>query len=1021
MQSKRSSNMFHHRKPFKRSLLALAIMTTGSAVYAQENESADEEVVVTGIRANLADAAEIKRQSSTHIDVISAKDIGSLPDASSLEAIQRVPGVAIERFNAADDPDHFSVEGSGLTLRGLPQTRSEFNGRDAFSASSGRGLTFQDVPPELLGSVEVIKNHTADMIEGGISGTVNLTTRKPLDTDKDTAIFTYTRNHSDHRHDSLGTSTPAFSTLLSSNWDVGDGKFGALLSYSNTELEFRTDGFEAGLWEDRPVQLGDQTVNRWVPRSAGVRTTDIDRSREAGSFVLQYENGDGSFDATLEYFKSTSTVDWRETAFYLDENAFLPDGGVFVPNSDAEFNDIHFVRGTLTGTSDTRTQSRRQQDESNVEDFSLNLNWRATENLTLSVDYQHIDADTEVTDLSVFGAARADAYLDVSGDLADVQYTAPGVSRDDIEANRDYFTDPSNYFHLAAMDHLEDSDGSSDAIRLDALYDFDNDFIDSVQAGVRFAEREQTTRWSKFNWAVLSEHWAGPDNRRVFFDGRAEPAPWTSDPDEFLTNIPAPHFEEPGSFFRGRSDSGIVGGAWLAPSQEIVRNYDSYLSLTGQFPNPLASLGTRTTDASGNPVELINDYYLPTEVNPLKEENTAFYIRVNFSDSSDKLVGNFGLRYVKQDQSTSGGISYRLPSQVSRAVVEQNNDLSAFGYTDEQIASFNLITTEDLDFLSGGIELGERDKSFSKILPSLNLRYEFKDDMYVRFAASRSVAFPETGLLRFSTFVEAKEVDIIREDPNDTDGVTAPVAYSFERLGGESGNPFLKPMESTNIDLSWEWYLSEGNTIAAGVFHKDIKNFFATSARDLNLQSNGVSRTVNVLSPVNSGDGKLSGFEFAFSHFWGNGFGMQFNYTNLQEDSIPNQNTRAVEVDFDGNTAPPFENLPLQGLSEHTYNVAGIYEKHGIRARLAYNYRSEYLLTQSQVNLDRPIYSQAIGILDGSIFYTVNDHVELGLTVNNILDDVTKTDVQLTEEGLTLPRSYFLNDRRFALVFKLSL
>ena len=151
--------------------------------YAQTDEGM-EEIIVTGQRAALQNAAAIKRDSDTVVDAISAADIGALPDVSVLEALQRVPGITIERFAAIDDPDHFSTEGSGAVLRGLPQTRSSFNGRDTFSANSNRGLTYQDVPPELMGAVRVVKNQTADMIEGGISGTIDLVTRKPFDTNE---------------------------------------------------------------------------------------------------------------------------------------------------------------------------------------------------------------------------------------------------------------------------------------------------------------------------------------------------------------------------------------------------------------------------------------------------------------------------------------------------------------------------------------------------------------------------------------------------------------------------------------------------------------------------------------------------------------------------------------------------------------------------------------------------------------------------------------------------------------------
>src|SRR3546814_15482885 len=116
---------------------------------------------VTGIRESLANAQEIKRNSDTIVDAITASDIGALPDRSVTEALQRVPGIAINRFAGSNDPDHFSVEGSGVTVRGLNSVRSEFNGRTAFAAGvGGQALNFAAVPSELPGSVSINKNAT---------------------------------------------------------------------------------------------------------------------------------------------------------------------------------------------------------------------------------------------------------------------------------------------------------------------------------------------------------------------------------------------------------------------------------------------------------------------------------------------------------------------------------------------------------------------------------------------------------------------------------------------------------------------------------------------------------------------------------------------------------------------------------------------------------------------------------------------------------------------------------------------
>ena len=128
-----------------------------------------QEITVTGLRRSLETAQEIKKNAEVFVDSITAEDIGALPDRSVTEALQRVPGVSISRFAAGADPDHFSIEGSGVVVRGLPQVRSELNGRDTFSANAGRFLSFSDVAPELLGGVDVYKNQSADLIEGGLA------------------------------------------------------------------------------------------------------------------------------------------------------------------------------------------------------------------------------------------------------------------------------------------------------------------------------------------------------------------------------------------------------------------------------------------------------------------------------------------------------------------------------------------------------------------------------------------------------------------------------------------------------------------------------------------------------------------------------------------------------------------------------------------------------------------------------------------------------------------------------------
>src|SRR5437870_10947259 len=146
-----------------------------------EDATGKNVIIVTGIRASLRSARDRKKNAEQMVDSITATDIGALPDRSVSEALQRVPGVTLQRTNEARDPARLSAEGGAIFIRGLSWVRSEFNGRDTFSANNGRVLGFEDVPADLLAGVDVYKNPSADLTEGAIGGLVNLRTRKPFD------------------------------------------------------------------------------------------------------------------------------------------------------------------------------------------------------------------------------------------------------------------------------------------------------------------------------------------------------------------------------------------------------------------------------------------------------------------------------------------------------------------------------------------------------------------------------------------------------------------------------------------------------------------------------------------------------------------------------------------------------------------------------------------------------------------------------------------------------------------------
>lgn len=990
---------------FKKSMLAMCVMALSAPSFAQDTSDknqATEEVVVTGVRASLENAQDIKRGSSTVVDAISASDIGSLPDKSVLESLQRVPGVSVERFAGRNDPDHFSIEGSGVTLRGLPQTRSEFNGRDSFSANSGRGLSFQDVPPELMAKVEVFKSQSAKMIEGGISGTINLNTRKPFDATDRQIAFSAAANYADLSEETK----PSISGLFSDRWDTGAGEFGFLVSLATSELTSRTDGVAYGQVGDnangdgelqpderfnrRSVVVNGETKSLFSPINGRITSAIQGRERNGGSLVGQWRNPDETLLATAEYVYSDSSRDWLEHNIESDDKL-----GSY---SDLTANGLYVDSGYVSNVDSYTSTSRYSDTGSKVEDFSFRLEFTPSDELKLTGDVQYVKASTDSIDLSIQTGVRADTIFDFRSDRPKVLMTSP----DEGVSSEEFFTDPANYFWRSAMDHLEDSEGDEFAIKLDAEYQIGDGWLRSVDTGIRFSDRQQDVKWSQYNWGNLSENWAG--DGRKYFSGLQDNTPWDGNPKNGVAydhNIPYSTFSYDGGHFRkGVNSSGVEGGKFLAASEALVTNYDNFVAATRPFGYLPAAYRANAHDGG---------LYTLAELNDTTERNQAAYVQLNFADSEDRLTGNVGVRFVKVETESTGGNSYP-------AVWTENLAEAIASCVSCDFATL----ADDQKFSNGALEIGTKSASFTKTLPSLNIRYSLTDDIQTRFAVSKAISFADIGSLRnYSTISAQPTLTRPTED-------APPTSVTFQ-YSGSGGNPNLKPMESTNYDAAVEWYFADAGSVFVGTFYKDMSSFFAQEAVQTTITNNGVTRTVLMDIPVNkSVDATISGFEAGYQQFYDmlpapfDGLGLQMNLTLLDvSGTSPNSNIDPANPPGAGEAfTPAFDNLPLQGMSDTTYNIVGMYEKDALSVRLAYNWRSEYLLTTRDVITRLPIYAQASGQLDGSIFYTINDNFKIGLEGSNLTDEVTWTKMQVNQEGSVIPRNYFINDRRFSIVLK---
>ena len=1006
-------------------VLVAAMMTT--TAFAQdsgiEEEDDVDEIVATGIRQSLQNAQDIKRNADTFVDSITASDIGALPDRSVLEAIQRVPGVSISRFAAGDDPDHFSVEGSGVVIRGLSYVRSEFNGRDAFTANNGRALGFQDVPPELVGGVDVFKNQTADMIEGGISGVVNLKTLKPFDRSEDTFAATVDGTYTDLAEEF----SPSVSGLVTKRWDTGAGEFGVLASGSYSNLKSRSDGVQfGGLYPYNPTYTaaGDPnaTNNLLAPSGINVRTQEFDRDRIGATVVGQWGSNDGKSLATVEFIRSESSNVWTEHTLQSEEDP--PARAGFFNRGDFTANplgspttvcqnrdacgvqvagDSLFQSGILTANLSgfspgiRMTQYSRISDtESVTNDLSFNFKYTPTDRLKFNFDAQYVKATTENSDINGLAAQYLDQVVDLNGASIN-QGSYPDPSIEYVQNPGSSFgglTDPNATYWRAAMDHFEDSEGDELALRGDVQYDFDTDgFFKSIRAGYRFAERDQLTKWSNYNWGNLSEEWAG---------GIVDFAQVSENTESFTFD----NFRR-GDVLRGNNE-------FLFISTDLLADYRSFVDFTqgnanfSGAQNHLRGYGGR--DASGNLIYLEgDDRFMPGEITDAIETTHAIYARVDFgSDSVDGLGGisvdgNYGVRIITTNLETSGASQFQTPGICSQA----NVNLSA-----EAVAACQVLSQPATDVTA---EVDRTD-----ILPSFNVKFGLSDELILRLAAARGLSRPSVGQLR--AFRNTSGQFTVEPTPVGADPDTFVPDVEFNRYVVSGGNPALEPTLSTNLDASLEYYFNDVGSFTASFFYKDIENIIVVADAPGSSIGGPVVPGATYNGPQNNGDGKVKGFELAYQQFYDflpgifSGLGLQANYTYVDQTAIPNSTADINRANGQQDFADAFSPSGLENLSKHTFNIVGLYESDKVEARIAYNWRSDFLLTTLDVISRLPIYNESTGQLDASLKYQFTDNFQLGVQGVNLLSEVTETTSQINPQGDRFLRSRFENDRRVSLV-----
>jgi TonB-dependent receptor len=527
---------------------------------------AAQEIVVTGIRGSLKAAETIKRNSDQIVDAIVAQDIGKFPDPTVASALQRIPGVQV---SVGDNN-----EIQGVLIRGLADIETTLNGREVFTGD-GRGFSFQDIPAEALGGAQVYKNNSANMIEGGVAGTVNMDLHRPFDFKG----FTIAGGAKETLSTNLNQSYPSASLLISDRFDTGIGEIGILVSGSYSKTKF-----------DRPVAFDDlmRSGNHGPTGAAGaLMPTGTGGLNQFGTYSRPQLNASVQWQASpdLQFYGDALWAGYRNkssTAFILNSafdgsqitnlktdsncNDYLVNGAGFAgsatdPNSHVE----HLCNATsytsLNSVGFTSDQAHKQHTNDYIFGGGAKYDHgRFHANLDVSYEKSTYWSKTFIIDVG----KRIPVLNVTTNDGGGVNYDAPGNP----------LGDPSGFFFTNGLDDDRlRSTGGLFATKLDTKYEVGG-ILKEIQVGARYARRT-----SKYQEVVVNPPApGGPYVTPV--DGQGLPA-------DFMQPVPGVP----------RIDGGIP---WVQPGIDVLLDpavEDRLRALFGVLPGDQPYDPTRSFDA----------------------------------------------------------------------------------------------------------------------------------------------------------------------------------------------------------------------------------------------------------------------------------------------------------------------------------------------------------------------------------------------------------------------------------------
>ena len=785
-------------------------------------EPAATTINVTGIRASIAKSIATKREADTNIEAVTAEDVGKMPDKNIADALGRLPGVNIQYGGALamDEAERVAIRGTSpnlnlVTVNGHALSSGDWHVGD--QAASGRSVGFGLMPSQLIGQSIVYKTGRADITEGGIAGSVDIITRKPL---------AFQRGVSGElslglAHATLAKKTdPQASGLLA--WRNDEGNLGVLVQLFKEDRHLRRDGQEIfGYNVITPAQAtasGNAALaGKRLTGSLNSAMFEGVRKRSGGYLGVQFKPSD-AIELNASAFTARLDADNYNSSAYA-----LPYG--LVNTAGYLIRDAVITGDTVTSAKITRPAGstanvvglqydnfNRQGARSTSNFYDLDGVFKVNSDFTVRgrVGYTEGSGTTNSQPSLVYGLLNPQSVNFSQTTNNPAEYTLLNAAGSAID-----LTKVSNFSMLSAQGAAVKAQDKENYLHIDADYKFNTGVLTMLKFGGRASQHKRT-------YQVWNARWNAQDDANGPIATTAANYPFVPVTGGTLiktsvvptTALPAPASSYPGNWFSG--------GSGNFPRDIFRFDIGQMKAFTDQYINWDRNLNRNY--ASGYEVT---------------EDNTAGYVMGEF-ELNPQITGNVGVRFV---QTKLESASYQaLPSGTGAGQCVPLQPCAVPGaIVGSRVATYlrQVVNTTNDD-----------------VLPSLNVRWALDPSLIARFALARTLG---------------------RANYNELAGA---VSLNDTLLTGSSGNPNLKPIRSNNVDASLAWYFAPRAYVSGGLFVQKLSDYVKTGVSPIeyfNASQNKVT-TYQVTSRKGvSAD--LKGVEGALEMPLGAGFGFGVNGT----------------------------------------------------------------------------------------------------------------------------------------------